>query len=73
MPIPAAQPTGPALRSRTDCDGASVASLTARGVATCRLSEFQDVWAELAPADRAWFAEWLRDLLVDAVMEGVPA
>ena len=41
-------------------------ALTARGTAACRLSEFQDAWAELTQADRAWFAEWLTSLLVDA-------
>ena len=46
-------------------------ALTPRGVAACRLSEFQDCWAELAPADRAWFAEDLRALLVEAVVPGV--
>ena len=42
--------------------------LTARGAAYLRLAEFRDVWAGLSPADRAYFAEDLRDLLVDAVM-----
>ena len=53
--------------------GDAVPVLTSRGQAALRLSEFSDVWDEPAPADRAWFAEDLRDLLVDAVMEGVPA
>ena len=48
-------------------------ALTPRGTAAARLGEFQDAWAELTAADRAWFAEWLRDLLVDAVLEGIPA
>ncbi len=43
-------------------------ALTARGTAAARLSGFQDSWDELAPEDRAWFAHWLRDLLVDAVV-----
>ena len=47
-------------------------ALTPRGTAAARLSAFQDCWDQLAAADRAWFAEWLRDLLVDAVM-GAPA
>ena len=47
-------------------------ALTPRGTAACRLSEFRDAWAEFTPADRAWFAEDLRDLLVDAVL-GEPA
>ncbi len=42
------------------------AIITARGVAACRLSEFQDVWAELGAEDRGWFAETLSELLVDA-------
>ena len=41
-------------------------ALTARGVAACRLSDFQDAWAELTIADRAWFGETLAELLVDA-------
>jgi hypothetical protein len=47
-------------------------ALTPRGAAAARLSDFQDQWAELTVADRQWFAEWLRDLLVDAVLEAVP-
>ena len=46
-------------------------ALTPRGSAALRLAEFQDAWAELAPADRAWFAEDLRDLLIEAVVPGV--
>ena len=45
------------------------ASLTPRGVAACRLSEFTDQWAELTAEDRAWFAHWLTSLLVDACQE----
>ena len=41
-------------------------ALTARGVAAWRLSEFQDAWAELTVEDRAWFARWLSELLIDA-------
>ncbi len=44
------------------------ATITARGIAYLRLAEFRDVWADLGPADRAYFAEDLRDLLVDAVV-----
>jgi hypothetical protein len=47
----------------------SPVALTARGVAACRLSEFQDAWAELTAEDRAWFAHWLTELLVDACLE----
>ena len=43
-------------------------ALTARGRAACRLAEFQDAWAELTAEDRAWFAHWLTELLVDAVL-----
>ncbi len=42
-------------------------ALTPRGTAAAHLSRFQDVWAELDQADRAWFAHWLNELLVDAV------
>ncbi len=43
------------------------ATVTPRGAAYLRLAEFRDVWAGLGPEDRAYFAEDLRDLLVDAV------
>ena len=43
-------------------------ALTARGTAAAHLSRFQDVWAELTAEDRQWFAEDLRDLLVDACL-----
>jgi len=46
--------------------GWAPAVLTRRGVAACRLSEFQDAWAELGAEDRAWFAWWLSELLIDA-------
>ena len=41
-------------------------ALTDRGRAAARLSEFQDAWTELTAEDRAWFAWWLSDLLIDA-------
>ena len=44
-------------------------ALTPRGIAACRLSNFQDAWAELTIEDRAWFAHWLTELLVDACLE----
>ena len=69
MPHPAAQSTPDTLAI---VEAYQRPALTARGTAACRLSEFQDLWAELTAADRQWFAEWLRDLLVDAVM-GEPA
>ena len=43
-------------------------ALTARGRAACRLSELQDAWAELTAEDRQWFAHWLNELLIDAVL-----
>ncbi len=43
------------------------ATLIARGAAYLRLAELRDVWAGLGPEDRAYFAEDLRELLVDAV------
>ncbi len=51
------------------------AALTPRGTAAARLGAFQDVWGELDQADRAWFASWLNDLLIDAVLglDGAPA
>lgn len=48
------------------------ATLTSRGTAAARLSNFQDQWAELTAEDRAWFAWWLTELLVDAC-EGEPS
>ncbi len=44
------------------------ATVTPRGAAYLRLAEFRDVWAGLGPEDRAYFAEDLRELLVDAVL-----
>ncbi len=44
------------------------AAVTPRGAAYLRLAEFRDVWADLGPEDRQWFAEELRELLVDAVL-----
>ena len=43
-------------------------AITPRGHAYLRLAEFRDLWADLGPIDRAYFAEELRDLLVDAVL-----
>ena len=55
-----------ALPSVAYAPGWAPVALTSRGVAACRLSEFQDAWAELGVEDRAWFAETLAELLVDA-------
>ena len=49
--------------------GSEPAALTPRGIAAAHLSRFQDVWSELTPEDRAWFAHWLTELLVDACLE----
>ena len=46
-------------------------ALTARGTAYLRLAEFRDIWAGLGPEDRAYFADELRALLVEAVVPGV--
>ncbi len=43
-------------------------ALTPRGTAAAHLSRFQDAWAELTAEDRAWFASWLNELLIDAVV-----
>ena len=48
------------------------AALTPRGTAAVRLSAFQDAWDELTAEDRAWFAHWLTELLVDACLEPLP-
>ena len=44
-------------------------AITPRGVAVLRLAEFTDAWAELTAEDRAYFAHWLTELLVDACLE----
>ncbi len=44
-------------------------ALTARGAAAAHLSRFQDQWNDLEPADRQWFAAWLNQLLIEAVIE----
>ena len=65
--IDTAAPVSPAKQVAIVPAWAPVA-LTARGRAACRLSEFTDAWAELSQEDRAWFAEDLRELLIDAVL-----
>ena len=65
MPHPAAQST-PATLAIVQPYQRPV--LTARGHAAAHLSRFQDEWDRLEARDRAWFADWLRDLLVDAVL-----
>ena len=69
MPHPAAQSTPAALAI---VEPYQRPVLTPRGTAACRLTEFQDVWAELTAEDRAWFAHWLTELLVDACLEPAP-
>ena len=66
MPHPAAQSTPATLAI---VEAYQRPALTPRGTAACRLSDFQDVWAELTAEDRAWFAHWLTELLVDACPE----
>jgi len=68
MPHPAAQSTPATLAIVQPYQRPAI---TARGTAALRLSEFQDCWAELDQADRAWFAHWLNQLLIDAVLSGV--
>ena len=65
MPTALAESTAPP-QDVAYAPGWSPPALTPRGTAACRLSDFQDAWAELGQADRAWFAEWLTTLLVDA-------
>ena len=43
--------------------------LTPRGTAAAHLSRFEDTWKELAADDRAFFGQWLADLLVQACQE----
>ena len=67
MPHPAAQSI-PATPAVAIVPAWAPVALTACRRAACRLSEFQDAWAELSQEDRAWFAEDLRELLIDAVL-----
>ena len=46
--------------------------LTPRGTAAAHLSRFQDCWNDLEPADREWFASWLNELLIEAVVPDLP-
>ena len=62
-------PAMPELPTVAIVPGREPAALTSRGTAAARLSDFQDQWALLTAADRAWFAEWLTELLVDACIE----
>jgi hypothetical protein len=55
-----------------DAPGRAPPVLTSRGVAACRLTDFQEAWAELTLEDRRWFAHWLTELLVDACQEPAP-
>ncbi len=68
----AALESGQGLPSVAYAPGWAPAVLTGRGVAAARLSEFQDAWADLTQPDRAWFAHWLTELLVDACQEPAP-
>ena len=65
MPAPAATSTCsvPVAIVRGWAPGA----LTARGAAAAHLSRLEDEWDQLDARDRQWFAEWLRDLFMDAV------
>ena len=45
--------------------------LTPRGQAAAQLSRFEDAWKELSQEDRAWFADWLTELLVDACEDAI--
>ena len=65
--IDTAAPVSPAKQVAIAPAWAPIA-VTPRGAAYLRLAEFRDVWAGLGPEDRAWFAEDLRELLVDAVL-----
>ena len=56
-----------ANRSESAVDGPAV--LTLRGRAAARLIAFEDVWAELDGADRAYFASELEQLAREALTE----
>ncbi len=55
--------TGPAFAY---APGWAPATLTERGAAMCRLSEFIDAFEALGTEDRAWFAYPISELLVTA-------
>ena len=59
------------IETTAQAAGSEPAAVTPRGRVACRLSEFQDTWAELTAEDRAWFAHWLNELLIDAVVPEV--
>ena len=40
--------------------------LNDRGIAACRLSEFQDAFNDLDTAGKPWFAYWLSELVLTA-------
>ena len=67
MPTPVVQSTAPSS-AVAYAPGWAPVVVTPRGRAAARLSEFQDCWNELEPADREWFASWLNSLLIDAVL-----
>ena len=50
-------------------DADAPAVLTPRGRAVARLLAFEDVWAELDSADRAYFARELEQLVREARVE----
>ena len=49
------------------------AVLTPRGRAAARLLAFEDVWAELVPRDRAYFATELEQLAREARVDRIEA
>ena len=69
MPLPIVESTPPTLPIVAAYHGPA---LTPRGTAAAHLSRFQDCCDDLDPADRAWFASWLNDLLIEAVVPDLP-
>ena len=59
--------TMPEPTAAVDADAPAV--LTTRGRAAARLLAFEDVWAELDGADRAYFASELKQLAQEALSE----
>ena len=55
-----------AIDTATTDQGARPGALTARGEAMAALIRFEDLFRELGPADRAWFADELADLAEEA-------
>ena len=66
--LPETQTLTTAVPTVAYAPGWAPVALTPRGTAAAHLSRFQDAWNDLEVADRQWFAAWLNELLIDAVL-----